>query len=286
VDGKLLVSIANCPGIHAADEPMPFEQADLLFRTSKEYGVPIAAAEFTNEPNMMAMSGLPQGYTAEDHARDHDIFGLWLKENYPELPIVLFGHSMGSFVSRLYATKYPESIDGLVIHGTAGKNPILPFGIFLTKIIKAFRGERHRSAFVRSLADGGYNKKFDKSEGEGAWLTRDGAMVAGRPSDARTNFVFTVSGYADLFEMLSAINTKAWFRDFPKNLPALVISGDCDPVGNFGKGVRYVYDNLKKYGADVDLKLYEGARHELFNETNRDEVFADLIAWIEERALK
>ena len=84
VDGKLLVSIANCPGIHSADEPMPFEQADLLFRTSKEYGVPISAAEFTNEPNLIALSGLPRGYTAADHARDHDLFGAWLKENYPE----------------------------------------------------------------------------------------------------------------------------------------------------------------------------------------------------------
>ncbi len=84
IGGKLLVSIANCPGIHAADEPMPFEQADLLFRTSKEYGVPIAAAEFTNEPNLIALSGLPQGYTAADHARDHDLFGAWLRENYPE----------------------------------------------------------------------------------------------------------------------------------------------------------------------------------------------------------
>ena len=84
IGGKLLVSIANCPGIHAADEPMPFEQADLLFSTSKEYGVPISAAEFTNEPNLIALSGLPRGYTAQDHARDHDLFGAWLKENYPE----------------------------------------------------------------------------------------------------------------------------------------------------------------------------------------------------------
>ena len=84
IDGKLLVSIANCPGIHSADEPMPFEQADLLFRTSKEYGVPISAAEFTNEPNLLAVSGLPKGYTAADHARDHDRFGAWLRENYPE----------------------------------------------------------------------------------------------------------------------------------------------------------------------------------------------------------
>ena len=70
--------------IHAADEPMPFEQADLLFRTSKEYGVPISAAEFTNEPNLIALSGLPKGYTPADHARDHDLFGAWLKKHYPD----------------------------------------------------------------------------------------------------------------------------------------------------------------------------------------------------------
>lgn len=205
----------------------------------------------------------------------------YLKESYPGLPIVLFGHSMGSFVSRLYATKYPESIDGLVIHGTAGKNPILPLGILLTKIIKAFRGERHRSAFVRSLADGGYNKSFDKSEGEGAWLTRDGAMVADRPSNPKTNFTFTVSGYIDLFKMLGECNSPKWFAAFPKNLPTLVISGADDPVGDFGKGVHFVHNGLLAAElSDLELKLYEGARHELFNETNREEVFADIGAWL------
>lgn len=84
INGKLLISVANCPGVHAADEPFPLTQVEKLFRFSAEYGVPIAAAEFTNEPNMMVMSGLPQGYTAADHARDHDIFGAWLRENYPD----------------------------------------------------------------------------------------------------------------------------------------------------------------------------------------------------------
>ncbi|MBQ8201262.1 MAG: beta-glucuronidase [Clostridia bacterium] len=88
VGAKLLVSVANCPGIHSADEPWPSEQAELLFRTSKEYGVPINAAEFTNEPNMMVMSGLPQGYTAADHERDHEIFARWLRKNYPDCLLV------------------------------------------------------------------------------------------------------------------------------------------------------------------------------------------------------
>ncbi len=221
-------------------------------------------------------------YVIDDLKKMNDL----LREEYKGVPVVLLGHSMGSFLARLYAEKYADSIDALIIHGTAGPNPALPFGKVLIKLIKFFGGERTRSRFVRSLAEGGYNKAFDKSEGEGAWLTRDASMVAGRPSDQRTNFIFTISGYGDLFYMLGAVNSKEWFKNFPKNLPTLVISGDCDPVGDFGKGVRYVYDNLAASGAGVDLKLYEGARHELFNETNRDEVFRDLTGWIEEKALK
>ena len=104
IDGKLLVSVANCPGIHSANEPWDPTQAKLLFDYSLDYGVPINAAEFTNESNLMAMSGLPAGYTAADHARDHDLFGAWLRENYPECLFVgpctcgdidMFGMGMG-----------------------------------------------------------------------------------------------------------------------------------------------------------------------------------------------
>ena len=204
-----------------------------------------------------------------------------LRKEFPGVPVILLGHSMGSFISRLYAVKYTDSIDGLIIHGTAGPNPILGAGKLVVKIIRAFKGERHRSAFVRSLADGGYNKGFDPAEGDGAWLTRDPAMVADRIGNPKNDFTFTLAGYEDLFAMLGGCNDEKWFTDFPKGLHTLVVSGENDPVGDFGKGVRYVYDNLKANGADVELKLYPGARHELFNETNRDEVFADLIAWLE-----
>ena len=204
-----------------------------------------------------------------------------LKEQFQGLPLVLLGHSMGSFISRLYAEKYSDSIDGLIIHGTAGPNPALGAGKLVVKLMKAVKGERYRSPFVSSLAEGGYNKGFDPAEGTGAWLTREAELVAGRPSDPKTNFIFTLSGYADLFTMLAECNSRRWFYSFPITLPTLVVSGENDPVGGFGKGVRYVYENLKKNGADVELKLYKGARHELFNETNRHEVFADIIAWIE-----
>ncbi len=232
------------------------------------------------------------GYFAERDGyslvvRDAHTMNALLHERYPSLPVVLLGHSMGSFIARLYATEYPESIDGLIIHGTAGKNPAAPFGILLCKIIALFRGKRYRSPFIASLANGGYNKHFDPSEGEGAWLTRDGSQVCDRATDPYTSFGFTLSGYIDLFKMLSLCNKKSWYKRYPKKLPTLVMSGDTDPVGGFGKGVRSVYKGLLSAGADdTELKLYEGARHELFNETNRDEVFADIFAWLSKMGKK
>lgn len=204
-----------------------------------------------------------------------------IRKEFPGVPVVLLGHSMGSFIARLYSVKYADSIDGLIIHGTAGPNPATGAGLLLVKLLRAVKGERHRSKFVCSLADGGYNKGFDPAEGDGAWLTRDPSMVADRVGNPKNDFIFTLAGYEDLFTFLGNCNDSQWFREFPMGLPTLIVSGESDPVGGFGKGVRYVYDNLKKNGASVQLKLYPEARHELFMETNRNEVFADLIAWIE-----
>ena len=204
-----------------------------------------------------------------------------VREEYPELRAVLLGHSMGSFMARLYAEKYPETIDGLIIHGTGGKNPLLPLGKLVIKLTRLFRGDRSRSKLVTSLAFGAYNKRFDPSEGEWAWLTRDIPLVAGRNSDPHTSFIFTSAGYADLFRVIGLSNSKAHFKAFPKGLPTLVVSGEEDPVGDYGRGVRFVHDSLKGAGVEnLKLKLYPGARHELFNEINRDEVFADLCEWL------
>ena len=216
-------------------------------------------------------------FVIDDVKRMNDL----IRKEFPGVPVVLLGHSMGSFIARLYSVKYADSIDGLIIHGTAGPNPATGAGLLLVKLLRAVKGERHRSKFVCSMADGGYNKGFDPAEGDGAWLTRDPSMVADRVGNPKNDFIFTLAGYEDLFTFLGNCNDQRWFREFPMGLSTLIVSGESDPVGGFGKGVRYVYDNLKKNGASVQLKLYPEARHELFMETNRNEVFADLIAWIE-----
>lgn len=205
-----------------------------------------------------------------------------LRETFPTLPIVLMGHSMGSFLSRLYAVKYPRSIKGLVIHGSGGKNPLVGMGMALAKLIRMMRGARHRSPLIENLAFGAYNKHYPKNEGHNAWLTRAGELVADRDTNPYTSFKFTVSGYIDLFTALRDCNKKSWYKAYPKELPTLIVSGDDDPVGNYGKGPSEIYRGLMLAGVGrVELKLYEGARHELFKETCREEYFGDLVEWLE-----
>ncbi len=213
--------------------------------------------------------------------RDMHAMNKYLRERFPNLPLFILGHSMGSFITRLYVERYPHSLKGVIIHGTAGRNPVLPFGKALASLVAFFRGNRYRSALIHKLALGGYNSKFPKSEGEFAWLTRDVALVEDRKTDKYTSFAFTVSAFKDLFTMLGACNTDKWFSEYPKELPTLIMSGDMDPVGNYGKGPDFVYKRLLLAGCrSVDIKMYEGARHELFNETNREEVFSDILSWV------
>ena len=206
----------------------------------------------------------------------------YLHKTHPDLPVILLGHSMGSFISRLYVAEHPTAVSGLIIHGTGGPNPLVGVGKLLSKLITSFYGARHRSELINNMAFGSYNKRYQKEEGHNAWLTRDLAKVADRDTNEFTSFKFTVSGYTDLFTFLACSNSKAWFKSYPKKMPTLVMSGDMDPVGDYGKGPAYVYKQLMINGAsNVTLKMYEGARHELFNETNADEVFHDILAWIE-----
>ena len=227
------------------------------------------------------------GYFAKRGGTDFVIADLYemnkyLHAQYKNLPIFLLGHSMGSFIARIYAVRHPHSIAGLIIHGTAGPNPVLPLGRALAAVTSLFRGDKHRSKFIKSLATGSYNKRFPKEEGINAGLTRKTEAVKDKDNDIRGGFSFTVSGYRDLFRFLGDSNSKKWFDSYPKFLPTLIMSGEADPVGAYGKGPRYVYKKLMISGAErLELKLYEGARHELFNELNADEVFGDLLKWLE-----
>lgn len=203
-------------------------------------------------------------------------------EKYPGLPYFLLGHSMGSFYARWFAELHGDVIDGLIISGTGGPNPLMPLGRRVSGLLSKLRGPKSYSKFMESSSNGAYAKHFAADKDEFAWLSRDPAVWDAYRNDPLCGFSFTVSAYHDMLTVYTHVNTADWAARLNKELPIFLYSGDDDPVGSYGKGVEKVNALLRDAQiADLTFKLYPGARHEVHNETNRDELFADLTAWLE-----
>lgn len=210
------------------------------------------------------------------------------QELYPEVPYVIMGHSMGSFITRNYLCRYGTGIAGAVIMGTGMQPPlVLNMAKAAVAVQKLFCGPEHVSRFIDKLAFGGYNKKIDGPETGCDWLSRDSDRVRRYIEDPLCGFTFTLNGFGALFELISRLYKKENLRRIPEELPVFMVSGDADPVGDYGRGVRRAYDSLVNAGLkNISLKMYPGGRHELLNETNRGEVMKDIRDWIENTVLK
>ena len=212
-------------------------------------------------------------------AEDVGVFANEIKKDYPDLPYYMMGHSMGSFIVRI-AAKDVIVPDKLIVMGTSGPNPAAGPGLFLTKVIKLFRGEKHRSLFLCLIAFGSYNKKFKEEKDIRSWLTKDPESRDKYRNDKYCTYIFTTSAFSDLMKLIRNCNSGKWFKGFPEKVPVMLVSGGDDPVGNYGKGVTKVYDKLKKAGKDAKMKLYPNNRHEILNDTAYDEVTADIIDFL------
>ncbi len=210
---------------------------------------------------------------------------LLMRSQFHGSPYFLVGHSMGSLIARLYATQYYRDIDGVVFLGTAN-SCLGGLGRLLSRMVCRRYGSHYRSNFLTKLAFGNYNKRINRHDPAGRnWLTREESVVTEAAIDPFSNFTFTASAYADLFGMVARVSGVGYAQEYPKSLPTLIAAGDCDPVGNYGRAPRLLAARLSAAGTkDVTLKLYPGARHELFLETCREEFEADLITWLKERA--
>ncbi len=197
-----------------------------------------------------------------------------------ELPYVLMGHSMGSFIVRL-ATETCVHPDRLIIMGTGGPNPAAGAGLALIGLTKLLRGDHHISKLLDSIAFGSYNDRFGGGtpEDPNPWLTTDESIRKRYNADPLCTFKFTVSAMGDLITLTKESNRAQWYKNLPKDVPMLLVAGAEDPVGDYGKGVRYVHEHLQTAGINAACKIYEGARHEILNDFTYNDVVKDILAF-------
>ena len=207
------------------------------------------------------------------------------KKKYPDVPYFMLGHSMGSFLLRQYLTMYAGGLSGAVIMGTGYQGALtLSAGRIVCRIIAAFKGWKYRSTFVDNLSFGGFNKKFEPGETSKEWITSDKKKRDEYVQDPLCSYTFTLGAYYQMFTGMKVLVRKGSMNRIPKTLPVLFTAGADDPVGAFGKSVTRVYEKYKDAGIkDVSIHLYKGDRHEILNEVDRQNVYQDILAWIEEK---
>ena len=207
----------------------------------------------------------------------------FVKHKFPGIPHILLGHSMGSFFGRRFITRYGEWLDGAIFMGT-GSQPELLLWLGGTVVAAAawLEGRNGRNERLHQLVLGSYNHYFEKGKTKHQWLSRVTEEDEKYEADPYCQFLFADGAFVDFFQVMLDLKRKRGFEGIPKNLPILLISGKDDPVGEGGRGVRRAMEALRKTGCtNVEMKLYPGARHELFHERNREEVFGDIVAWLE-----
>lgn len=202
------------------------------------------------------------------------------RKRYPEAPLFLLGHSMGSFMARCYVLTYGNELAGAIFVGTMGPNPIAGLGLVAARFERWRLGPRGRSKLLDNLAFGSYNKAYAEKRTDSDWLSTDPAVVDAYIADPACGFLFTTSGMFDLLTGVRAISRPDWAQKVPKALPVLLVAGEQDPVGGMGQGVRKVAKQLEDAGVQTTLLLYPESRHEVLNEPNKEEVYQAIAAWV------
>lgn len=232
-------------------------------------------------------SGMPLGYFCEQDpatvvVRDVHRLKKITQEQYLGVPYIIIGHSMGSFILRNYLMRYGKGIDGAVILGTGNQSKALVAQAhFLTRLLTVFQGKKHKSALINTLAFGSYEKRIQDKRTTMDWISTDTDVVDKYMEDPLCGFTFTLNGFFTLFELIRRTQVIKDLETIPKKLPILIASGDEDPVGDYGEGPKRLYDTYLNLDLTrVQLKLYNGCRHELLNEGIKEEVYKDLLNWI------
>ncbi len=231
---------------------------------------------------------LPVGRGAKALVEDIDVLRSMTQERVaPATPYVLFGHSMGSFEVRSYIAHHGEGLAGAIICGT-GFLPAAASDVALkiTWLESFFKGADHRSALVDSMGAGGYGKAIPNARTNLDWLSHNRRNVDEYIADPSCGFMFSVGAYHELAVLTSEANSPACAAAVPHDPPLLFIAGSEDPVGDNGEGVEKAAALARGAGStEVTVKLYPHMRHEILNENGCEQVFADVLAWVEKHAM-
>lgn len=212
----------------------------------------------------------------------HQLSGI-IRAEQPDVPLFIMGHSFGSFLAQGYIERYGKEVRGAILSGTTGAGgTIYRMGKALAALIVIFRGADVPSPLLERVSTGGYDRPFAPNRTSFDWLSRDDDAVDRYVADPFCGFTCTTSFYRELCGGLLYVHRESNRRRIPKDLPVYLFAGSRDPVGGMGKGFLALVAAYRELGiADVEYNLYDGARHELLNETNRDEATADLLTWLD-----
>ncbi len=226
------------------------------------------------------------GYISSENGWKHLVndcynFTRIIKDMFFELPVYLMGHSMGSFVSKIYVAQHPCAVSGLILSGTSTGDKFLKAGEKLTYGVLKAKGHRHRSQRIQSLFFGRMLTAFPGETGL-EWLSRDPQVWQEKITDVRSTYVLTTSAYMDVFRLIVEANRKEIYLHTSPVLPMYIIGGGADPVCNNGKDIIKVYEKYHKQGVlDIQYKIYPEFRHELTQEIGKEEVWQDIVQWLD-----
>ena len=205
-----------------------------------------------------------------------------LKARHPTVPHFVMGHSMGSFIVRNVLKHHARNFSGAILMGTADTNPLtkilLPVNKLLTKV-----APKKPNTLIANTMNKVLNSKLNNrtSSSEFAWLSEDAAAVEAYEADPLTGFEFTNNGFMTLFTLMEAGLNKNWATTITKNFPMLLVSGENDPIGDMGRGIRKIATRLDKQHFDhISVQLYPHMRHEPLHEKNKEQVYQDILDWI------
>ncbi len=265
------------------------ERYDGFARFLAEKGILVVGDDHLGHGKSVKEGG-KYGYFCENDAanvlvRDEHRLKKIIQEKQRGVPYLILGHSMGSFILGNYLFRYGTGVEGAIIVGTGAQSKGTLFAArALTAIQKLFCGSGHVSKLLDKAAFGSYNKRFEPARTKFDWLSREESNVDRYIADPMCGFVFTVNGFATLFKLIYNCGDEEKLSKMPKNLPVMLISGADDPVGDYGRSIEKVYRSYLEHGMlNVQMKLYEGDRHELLNETDREQVYGDIYRWILQR---